>query len=57
MCLLMCVEKVQVTYSRCVCSKKEDKVDCNPLWSNMEKKWHMKILKTQVVQLVILSYS
>jgi len=56
-CELICVEMFQVTCARCVCSKKEDKVDCNPLWSNIEKKWHMKILKTQVVKLVIFSCS
>jgi hypothetical protein len=38
-----------------VCSKRGDKVDYNPLWSDIEKKWHMKTLKTQVVEMVIFS--
>ena len=49
------MEMAQVTCSRCVCSKKGDKVNYNPLWSNIEKKWHMKTLKTQVVKFVIFS--
>jgi hypothetical protein len=50
---LICVEMVQVTCSKCVCSKRWDKDDCNPLWRDIEKKWHMKTLKTQVVEYVI----
>ena len=54
---LICVEMVQVTCSRWVCSKRWDKGDCNHLWRGIEKKWHMKILKTQVVKMLIFSWS
>jgi len=45
------------SHAQGVFAQRKETVDCNPLSSNIEKKWHMKTLKSQVVKLVIFSCS